>query len=216
MQTVNFNDAIYQTEGSVAQDGAVLITALPGPELVTLHNLINSNMGINKRVKKFADKKTAVKRVAAKLIEYDQYDETDEGHDRIMKVNKKKMAKKTLKRKVDEEPKKPRKLRGMHFVFRPNETIRSCKGSIKSNSDDTRTLRQRAVDLLTTTGATFGGVSDMVVKFDQDRGKPTSDDTLERRTYELIRLCHYYLGYGLKMNDDVITAYSDPKDAPKS
>jgi len=233
MTIVNFNDINYQIAGAQPLEGAVIISSLPGAELVTLHNLLNSNMGVNKRVKKFSDKKTALKRVAAKLVEYDTFEElTDEQRDKLaadalvkkkaaIALSQKKSAAKakvkkanTLARRSGHEPKKARKLRGMHFVFRPDVTIRTCKGSITSRTDDTRTLRQRAVDLLTGDGATFAQVIETVKKFDDDRGKPTDPDTVDRRTYELIRLCHYYLGYGLKMKDDVIIAYSDPSDAP--
>ena len=196
MNTVNFNDTNYQIEGVVAQNGAILITSLPGPELVILHNLLNSNMGIGKSVKKFSDKRTAVKRVAAKLVEYNDYDETKEDHTKQVK--------------------KTRKRRGMHFTFRPEDSIHTCKGSIRSKSKDTRTLRQRAIALLTGKGATFAEVQELVIKFDTDRGKQTNPDTLERRTYELIRLLHYYVGLGLKMENDIIIAYSDPKDAQRT
>lgn len=133
-------------------------------------------------VKKFSDKKSAVRRVKAL-------------------ANDVKPAKAST----------PRKPRGMRFVFRPEATIRDTKGTIKSKSDDTRTLRTRAVALLTGKGATFKAVEATVEKFDQDRGKKSVN--IERRAYELIRLVHYYLGYGLKQVDDTIIAYTDNAEA---
>jgi len=94
----------------------------------------------------------------------------------------------------------------MRFVFKPESVIRETKGTIKSNSKDKRTLRARGVDLLTREkGATFKQVEAMVEKFDQDRGVPSKN--VERRAYELVRLTHYYLGWGLKEENNRIIAY---------
>lgn len=97
-----------------------------------------------------------------------------------------------------EAKKTARRPRGMRFVFKPEREIRECKSSARATTGDKRTLRQRAVGLLLQ-GATFSEVEDMVMKFDRDRGVPTKN--LERRAYELIRLVHYYLGYGLRQED---------------
>lgn len=203
LDTVNFNDVDYHVRGTIAPDGAMRLETMSGPELAVLYNLLNSNMGINKRVNKFPDKKTAIKRVYYQLTAYEHAANMAE-----------KKAKTPAKKKATVAgDKKPLKLRGMRFVFRPEDTIRNCRGTITSKSDDTRTLRKRAVDLLTGEGATFSQVEKMVEKFDKDRG--VASKFVERRSYELVRLVHYYLGYGLKQEGNKIIAYTDPKDAPK-
>lgn len=106
--------------------------------------------------------------------------------------------------------KKTRKPRGMRFVFKPESEIRVCKGTAKTKSEDKRTLRQRAVDMLLR-GATFAQLETLVEAFDKDRGVERGN--IERRSYELVRLVHYYLGYGLRQDEHGrIFAYTDPAE----
>lgn len=178
---------------------------LTGPQLVTLHNLALSNLEkpTGKRVNKFADKATALKRTEAVLVALDaEEDEFAPAGTPTGPADPKPRAKAKAKRKP----------RGMRFVFRPEDVIKDCVGSIKSVSKDTRTLRQRVLAKLTTKeGGTFEEVVEIVKGFDVDRAVPSKNE--RRRAYEVIRLLHYYVGYGLKQNGDKIIAYSDPKDA---
>lgn len=83
---------------------------------------------------------------------------------------------------------KPRAKRGMRFVFpfHGSEHLRSMR--------DLKTLRGRCVPLLKI-GAAFSEIEALVEAFDQDRGRPSKN--VERRAYELVRIMHYYLGYGI-------------------
>lgn len=146
------------------------ITTLTTSELAEEYNKAAEQLG-ESQVKRFSDKKAALRRTQAIL---------------------------------DRLPKRKRKPRGMRFVFKPDAEIRECKGTARTSTADKRTLRQRCVDLLhTETGATFKQVENMVATFDKERGREPSDaERLERRTYELIRIMHYYLGYGIRQSED--------------
>lgn len=142
-------------------------------QLADQYNVSAAILG-RKTVKRFADKRSALRRTR-EIVQ----------------------AAKHIKRK----PGGKRKLRGMRFIFPFDgaDQIRQCRGSLAtSKSGDTRTLRQRCVDLLKK-GATFDKVEQLVVDFDYDRGKKS--EYVERRAYELVRLMHYYLGYGLRQDD---------------
>ncbi len=193
MNIYQFNNINYQVGNGVTDLEVTNIDTMSSKDLVTLHNLLNSHIGVGTRVKKFTDKKTALRRVAVTLSDYQAMvdgEASDEGE-----------AAPTPAKATPAAPKvkKERKLRGMRFVFKPEDTIRECKGSLKTNSGDSRTLRKRAVDTLTKgKGATFVEMQALVAAFDKERKTPTVN--LERRTYELIRLMHYYLGYGLRQD----------------
>ncbi len=149
------------------------LNVMTGSELAVEYNRAAGILGRD-QVKRFGDKKSALRRTKDIV-----------------------QAAKHIKRK----PGGKRKLRGMRFVFPFDgaDQIRKCRGSLaNSKSNDTRTLRQRSVDLLRT-GATFEKVEQLVTKFDADRGKKSK--FVERRAYELIRLMHYYLGYGLRQDE---------------
>lgn len=83
--------------------------------------------------------------------------------------------------------KKERKTRVMWFNFAPTNEIKTLR--------DTDTLRGRCVALLTE-GGTFEQVEDLVREFDERAGKESKNVT--RRAYELVRIMHYYLGYGIR------------------
>ena len=111
----------------------------------------------SKKVKKFKDKPTALKRV-----------------------------KEVLPAKAKGE----RKKRGMSFEFPfTGETL---------EIRNPESLRGQAHAALKT-GATFDEIRKLVVAFDKKRG--IVSETIERRTYELIRIMHHYLGYGLRYNE---------------
>lgn len=149
------------------------LETLTTSQLAEQYNVSAAILG-RRAVKRFADKSSALRRTKE-----------------IMQ------AAKHIKRK----PGGKRKLRGMRFVFPFDgaENIRECRGSLTSSkSGDERTLRQRCVDLLKR-GSTFDKIERLVVDFDKDRGKKS--EHVERRAYELVRLMHYYLGYGLRQDD---------------
>ncbi len=155
------------------------LETLTTAELAAKYNDAAATLG-EAAVKRFSDKKSAVRRTTAIVA---RLPETTEA-----------------------------KRRPMRFVFRPEKVIRECKVTAKNmKSGSTKTLRQRALDkLLTKKGATFEEIKQVVLDFDKDRGvKPKNH---ERRAYELVRLIHYYLGYGLKEHGDHIIAYTDPED----
>lgn len=93
-----------------------------------------------------------------------------------------------LEKQVKPKKKGERKKRGMRFVFPFNgrEHLRSVR--------DEESLRGMCVDLLTA-GATFDEVEKLVVEFDKRRKRDPQH--IERRAYELVRIMHYYLGYGI-------------------
>lgn len=129
-----------------------------------------------------------------------QYNEAAErlGENKIKKFSDRKSAIRRTEAIVARLPKKrKRKPRGMRFVFKPETEIRACTGSAKTSGSDKRTLRQRCVTLLIKeSGATFKQVEALVEKFDRDRGR--EPQSVERRAYELVRIMHYYLGYGIR------------------
>lgn len=98
---------------------------------------------------------------------------------------------KILKMKLpDPEPKgsKPRKKRGVYFKLPYNgpDSFRQVRSETS--------LRGRCITLLTK-GATFEQVQDLVREFDVDTERTTGN--VERRAYEIVRIMHYYLGWGI-------------------
>ena len=98
-------------------------------------------------------------------------------------------------------PAKPRAKRGMRFVFpfHGSDHLRSTRNA--------ETLRGRCTALLKG-GATFADVKALVEEFDREHGKPSK--YVERRAYELVRIMHYYLGYGIEHNQgtDIIKLHT--------
>ena len=86
---------------------------------------------------------------------------------------------------------KEKKKRIMRFKFPPMRDVRTCK--------NTKTLRSKCEKMLLA-GATFDDVVKLVQEFDNSR-KIKSETTI-RRAYELVRLMHYSLGYGIEHNID--------------
>lgn len=191
-------------------------------QLLTEYNKAAVALG-EKTVKRFADKNSAQRRTQGMLDKLAHTpasqlkiitEETSAKKAPAKKATAKKSSAKKTSAKKSPGKKSTRKSRVMRFVFRPENEIKKCKGTVKTKSGDKRPLRQRAVDMLLK-GATFKQVEELVEAFDKDR-KVTSKN-VERRAYELVRLIHYYLGYGLKQKadeqkGDLIIAYTDPKD----
>lgn len=86
-----------------------------------------------------------------------------------------------------EAPSKRKSTRIMRFNFDPADKIKEIR--------DPNSLRGRVADLLKK-GATFDQIEATVLEFDAWRGVEPKNVT--RRAYEVTRLLHYYVGYGLK------------------
>ena len=202
MSIVNFQGTDYQTNEGVIHMGATQLADLKGSELVTLHNLLNANIaaedGIDnyKRVNKFSSKDVAIRRVTEKLHEWQKILDTEE-----------EALKTTAGEPIERSDKPKRKPRGMRFVFPAEDHVRECRGSIKNSvSGDSRTLRQRVLAAMRDgTGATFEEIIEIVRGFDADRR--VAEKNVERRAYEVARIIHYYLGYGLRQNGSRIVAF---------
>lgn len=160
-------------------------------EIIDRYNAAAEAMG-EKSVKKFRDKRTALRRT----------------NEILARVRARDLVRSKAESKPTAAPApRTRKKRGMRFVFRPETKIRECKGTARTNSKDKRSLRHRAVDLLLK-GASFTEVVALVKQFDKECGKEPK--FLDRRAYELVRIVHYYLGYGLRQDSSGrITAYTN-------
>ena len=150
------------------------LATLSSGELATKYNKAATTLG-TRTVKKFADRKTAIRRTEEILIKL-------KDHSAPPKKGKK-----------GKTTKAERKKRGMRFVFPFNgqDDLRS--------SLNTKTLRGQCVDLLRG-GAKFSKVEALVEKYDRSKGRKSHD--VERRAYELVRIMHYYLGYGINHDTD--------------
>lgn len=198
-QVIEFLGTSYQIGDGVSSADHQL-SLLPMKKLAELHNLVNANLGGSRRVKKFSSKAVGVKAASELLLSYQEIEDFENGEGRYKELPDLKPRKRKAKSKKREH--------SMIFNFKPESEIKATKGSITSLSDDTRTLRQRAVAaLLSEKGVSFTAMEKIVEKFDKDRGVPGK--CVQRRTYELIRLTHYYLGYGLRQDGDYIFAYTE-------
>lgn len=162
------------------------LEAIPEKGLTELRNLVAANLRM-KRVGKARDHASAVARTWAILQKFSKEDPHN-----IDGPAKDEPAPKTrAKPKAPVAAPKQRKRRGMRFVFKPENFIRTCKP---------KTLRGDCVKLLLK-GAAFSQVEDLVKSFDKGRDRKASE-TVERRAYELVRIMHYYLGYGIRQEDN--------------
>lgn len=103
-----------------------------------------------------------------------------------------------------------RRKRQMYFNFAPNSA------GVKAARPDS--LRERVLKKMLDKGLTYEQVVEVVKAFDAERlgaGKDIrgSDNHPERRAYEVIRIIHYILGYGLKHDAEtgIIKAYDYKK-----
>lgn len=85
MKSVTFLGKDYVVEDGVGlPTGAVYLNTLSGPQLVTLYNLLVSNMDAGNGVSKFTNRDIGIKRTAKQLIAYDSFDFDDGGDDEII------------------------------------------------------------------------------------------------------------------------------------
>lgn len=149
-------------------------------ELRDLYNKVRSaTIPGSNAINKFSSKQDGVRRTWQILGEYQA--KADAGELETPKVEKPKSD-------------KPRGKRRMHFVYpyHGDEKLKAIK-------DPENSLRGRAAAKLKD-GAHFAEIVQVVKDFDRDRGHGPGHE--ERRAYEVIRLLHYYVGYGLKQDDD--------------
>lgn len=186
MTTIKFLNDTYQISGTVTEAGAMLVSDLSGPELVKLHNLLNSNLGIDKQTKKFADRKTGVKRVIALLEKYDsQEDEAP--------APEPKKAKAKAKAKPQERGEAPSAINflGMRVDIKAQDTQVELKRKGSARSILLPILLR---------GATLEELTKVSAKFDAKRGFVCKNPV--RRTYEIIRIFCYHYGYGTQSSED--------------
>lgn len=150
------------------------LSKLTGPELVSQYNSAAVVLG-EQAIKKFATKKDALRRTTIMMARAIKPESTPEPE----------------KAKPAKEP-KPRRMR---FVY-PYNGDDHFRGIQREKS-----LRGRAAEVLLK-GATFEEIIAVVSKFDEDRG--STPGHVERRAYEVVRLLHYYTGYGLREEGDKI------------
>ncbi len=163
--------------------------------LVALHNAICRQLGgeHDKPVNRFSDKKTGVERTTklGKMLEERSSPVTLEAKVQAQEAKMRALTPEEPKAKPAPAPRKkveprstpqgPRKVREMRFVF-------PAKDEIKGHRPGTH--RSTLVELLSREeGATF-----------EECQKATGWD--KKTTYEGIRLLHYYVGYGMKQDDD--------------
>jgi|GEM_PF-2530309 hypothetical protein len=150
---------------------------MSGPELLSLHNLVASNLG-RTGTKRFSDNTAAQRRTWAILQEYD-----NDGPAEAPTEPEKAPAPAptpTPAPPKDEGKKQPQKKRGMRFVFPAESEVKPVRAD---------SARGKALALLSQKGgATFAEVQ-----------KATGWN--EKQAYEGIRLLHYYSGYGLAQTD---------------
>lgn len=142
-------------------------------EMVEVFNELAPQVGLQP-VKRFSDKAAATRRLASALNEFSRKNPI------------------TVKSKPTndggEKEKTERNFRKKRFVFPVKDKI-----GIVSKPDS---LRQRLIDRLKDGGATFEQMEDVTRQFDADR--KVEPFNIERRTYEGMRLLHFYVGYGMR------------------
>lgn len=218
-QTHTVIETTYANAPFVGQPTSVVaLSDMSGPDLLGLFNLVTERMG-GKRVNKFADKQTAVKRTwaaleahtnyMAKLAEEESDVETQTETQTTAKAQAKaakqaekeaaaqakaeEKARKAAEREAAKAAKPPveRKKRGRRFVFPALSVIKTAREGSK---------RALAIRLLTREeGAKFEDIQAATGWNDKD-------------AYEGIRLVHYYVGYGMAQDEDgTIRIFTDNK-----
>lgn len=173
---IKFLQDTYAPSKTPAEPNATkYLDQMSGPELLSLHNLVASNLGKG-GTKRFSDNEAARRRTWAILQEYDQANDETLGQDTPAPAPTPTPAPAptTPKAKVE------RKKRGMRFVF-PAE---SEQKPVREDS-----ARGKALAVLTRKGGgTFAEVQ-------------AATGWNEKQAYEGIRLLHYYSGYGLAQEE---------------
>lgn len=199
---------------------------LKSSELVTLYNTAAAKLGV-RPVNKFSDKETAISRTRTLLAKVGTEVTAEEVRrtssfpppaapvteptpveDGIVctpppampKVSKR-MPKPAKAPKVGPMDNLPKVGNRMSFAFKPLSSPKPPKSTAT-------TLRSLCYARMLK-GCTFPDVINLIKDFDAGRGKG-NDNTIERRAYELVRLMHYALGFGISHDEStgVIKLYT--------
>lgn len=187
---IKFKEKTYHLEKvkeGEEKPNAVYIQDLSLKELVNLYNAVAAELAVATKVlanftpiNRFVDRATGVSRLWKLLQTYNQYNLAPPEVEEVKSVQIKKPKKEVFK-----------KLRIRRFTLKPTEKPRILK--------DANTLRGRCATLLLA-GGNFEDVKSLVRQFNEERAKPASEEKVERRAYELVRIMHYYLNYGINHN----------------
>jgi hypothetical protein len=191
------------------------LRTLKSSELVSMYNAAAEKLGV-KGVNKFADKETAIVRTKALMAKLgtevadaevkrvstippapglpkDLVETTTKVEPRATKrptvapaAKAKTIAPKAAKAT------KEKQTRRMSFQFKPMSKQREIK--------NTASLRALCFEKMSGEGCKFDAVVRLVEKFDNNRGSGNGE-TIERRAYELVRIMHYQLGYGIQHDE---------------
>lgn len=166
-------------------------SSIKASALLAIYNEAAKALG-ERTVTKFSDKPTGVKRTQAivqranEIAGFVEWLKTQESVGPAKAaVAEKKAAPVAAPAKV------AKKERRISFTFKPLRTQKAPKGE--------GSLRTLCLAKLLA-GAKFDAVVKLVEKFDTNRGKGNGE-TIERRAYELVRIMHYQLGYGIKHDE---------------
>lgn len=193
MSAIHFMNRYYLLDSKGTTPANTTVLSERGPsELCMLHNMVAEAFDKKRAVNRFADKEAALRRTWKILEDY-----AKATGQQVAPVKEKK-AKPEPKSPAPKNPGERRK-RIMRFTFAPDPEIRPLK--------DMSTLRGQCVTMLKA-GATFTEVEALVEKFDAAENREPKNVT--RRSYELVRIMHYYLGYGIKhdIESGIITLYT--------
>lgn len=183
--------------------------------LLAIYNEAARALG-ERTVNKFADKVTGVKRTQAivvranEIVGFVEWLKANGGVEAPKaEIKEEKPAAKVAARseaptaeKVEKahQAKAAKKERRMSFAFKPMKSQKAPKGDGSLRTLCLARLKE---------GARFDTVIRLVEKFDSNRGKG-NNETIERRAYELVRIMHYQLGYGVSHDETtgMIRVYS--------
>jgi len=163
-------------------------------ELLAVYNEAAKALG-ERLVNKFADKTTAVKRTQAiveranSIAGFVEWMKSRKAPEAAAPKAAPVAAKVPAKKAAKAAPAK--KERRISFTFKPLSKQKAPKGE--------GSLRTLCLAKLLE-GAKFDAVIRLVEKFDAGRGKGNAE-TIERRAYELVRIMHYQLGYGISHDE---------------
>ncbi len=174
------------------------LVSLTRAQLLHIYNRVATRLGLP-MLKTFRDHNTAVSRAEGVLRRADNSTKERTVEGTVM------MEPEAQETPMVEEVAVKRKggrKKGTRVKGRFNLPLQSEVRSIRPG-----TLRYQAAELLKS-GATFEQIEDLVRNFDDEREK--TSETVSRRAYEVVRLLHTFIGYGLREDDNgVITLVTE-------
>lgn len=154
---------------------------LSGPDMVKLYNALCPT----NPTKRFGDKKAGVTRIWAALGGEGASEEAP-------KPEKKAEAPKPPKPPAEPKAAKARRKRERRFVYPPKDEIKLPKSGKSYRATLLRMMSRPG-------GATFAQL--MAATWGRRIGEDMTEEVADKTTYEGIRLCHVYVGYGLRQHD---------------